>query len=875
LYHPSAPVCGRGHKTVAYLPLLVLFLVPFPLSEVVAQDAAKLSMRQGKFPKAFFFRSSEQAFNRRRYPTYEAWDSQFNRLQGIMGKCLDEECLGREPRNPEFFNRFKQLHPDQVVLLHFNGNARDPRYHTEPYFAGHWIYRQAVLITEDVEAEEGETDIHVQDVRGFRVDAGRYKTSNDDVALLRMTPDGKHDWHHCEQVQLLSIDRQAKTIRVRRGCYGTKPLALKGGQSRAAAHQVEGPWGRNNNLMWYYNFSQLCPADRHGRTCRDLLVEDLARWFADDGLLSGFDGLEFDVMFHQTRGDTDGDGVEDDGVIDGVNQYGIGVIEFARQLRRRMGDDFVMQGDGALGPGGSRSQRAWGLLNGIESEGWPNLNDWEFNDWSGGLNRHFFWRDNARPPAFNYVNHKWNMPVPGEPGARRHPDVPFSRHRLVLAACQFFDAATCYSWVPPNYPDGKLGIWDELCCGTENRLQWLGRPEGPAQRLATRYAENLLSDGGLPATLARRVSGAVTTEVTADGVRIRPVSDRASNLKFFIRGVPMPRAKPSGSERDLYLEVVLQGEPRMGYPAEMARFAEVGVSGGMTDLMSGQAKIGMKLRGADQEAAIDSGTGAVCRLRASTIAGETRQSYFVHPPYQGNTGYTFWEQQVDVPAHSELRFWIGMGEKSPERSDGVCFQVLAAVTSSDGAGNYVKLFEAITKQHKWLPHSVSLSQFAGKRLRLKFIADCGPNDNATTDHAHWGGVRIVPAGDDDRNITEFQQYMTWVNDKPFRSSFYYHQIKSDEVDVTFDVEGNEPVLIRSMAAYNHPDAICRVFEQGMVLANPSRRPYTFDLQKLTPGRKYGRIQGSPRQDPHTNNGQPVAGPVTLGARDALFLKRVD
>ena len=57
-----------------------------------------------------------------------------------------------------------------------------------------------------------------------------------------------------------------------------------------------------------------------------------------------------------------------------------------------MGDEFIIQGDGELGPGGVRSQRAWEILNGIESEGWPNLSDWEFEDWSGGMNRHFFWR---------------------------------------------------------------------------------------------------------------------------------------------------------------------------------------------------------------------------------------------------------------------------------------------------------------------------------------------------------------------------------------------------------------------------------------------------------------------------------------------------
>ena len=98
-----------------------------------------------------------------------------------------------------------------------------------------------------------------------------------------------------------------------------------------------------------------------------------------------------------------------------------------------MGADFIIQGDGALGPGGLRSQRAFRILNGIESEGLPNLSDWDFDDWSGGLNRHGFWLANAHPPAFSYINHKWIEPVPGQPGRTRNPDVPFSRHRLSLA----------------------------------------------------------------------------------------------------------------------------------------------------------------------------------------------------------------------------------------------------------------------------------------------------------------------------------------------------------------------------------------------------------------------------------------------------------
>ncbi len=109
--------------------------------------------------------------------------------------------------------------------------------------------------------------------------------------------------------------------------------------------------------------------------------------------------------------------------------------------------------------------------------------------------------------------------------------------------------------------------------------------------------------------------------------------------------------------------------------------------------------------------------------------------------------------------------------------------------------------------------------------------------------------------------------MTWVNDKNFTSGFYFTDVRSPSVDVSFEVEGAEDIIIRSLTAHAHPDAICRLFSRGIVLANPSRKPYTFDLEELSPGRSYRRLRGVAMQDPQTNNGQPVANRVTLGERD--------
>jgi len=831
-----------------------------PLTAPLAAEAPPdLALFDGNYPRAFFFRSCEGGPSRRGM-TYATWEADYDRLMGIIGKALDEEVIGREAKNPEWFTRFKRDNPRQVVLLHFNGNARDPRHGTENYFPGHWIYRKAVAITADVPAENGETVIPVSDVSDFEVQSGRYKTSYDDIALFALTSEGTHDWAHCEQVQLVSVEQQAKTIRVKRGCYGTKPLAFKAGQARAAAHMVEGPWGKSNHILWYYNFATHCPKDFQGKTCADRLVDDLAAWFGKGGKLEAFDGLEFDVMWSETRGDTDGDGLVDNGVIAGVNQYGIGMHGFARQLRSRFGDQRIIQGDGALGPGGIRSQRAIGSLNGIESEGFPNLHDWDFDDWSGGLNRHNFWQANAHPPVFNYINHKWVQGIPGKPGEHENPDVPHSRHRLSFAAAQFTDAMVCYAFAPPADGSGRIAIWDELVGGKLNTPGWLGKPLGPAVRTAAKTPDLLGGIGTPPGDeLAKRIGNATATNGV---VAITPATDGT----FSIKNLPANGA-------DLLVLLTLSAEPRNSYPSDMPRLLHLEVvSGGLQSLMSPSLDhSGMCQRG-KPEGPIEAGTGAQIAFRpAEKIGDKTLPAYAVHPPHQGGKGSVFFCRDADVPSDAELRFHLGMGPKSPEKSDGVWFRVFASELTDAKPGPFKQIFERTTKAHQWLEQSVPLAQYAGKRVRLKFVADCGPADNAVTDHGRWGDIKIIRAGAPQAQ-TAPKSHMTWVNNRPFPAAFYFRDIRSASIDLNFKIEGHEQVVIHQLTAHAQPDAIYRLFENGLVLANPSTKPYVFDLQTIAPGRKFSRIHGSPTQDPGTNNGQPIGASVTLAPLDALFLR---
>jgi len=686
-------------SAAVHIALGVVFLWTAGCAAAGAGRIEALRILGEGYPRAFFFRASE-GLAANRGISYEQWETTFGRLMGIEGKVLDEEIPGRSARNLEFFTRFKKRHPDHLVLLHYNGNARDPRYQTDRYFAGHWIYYNGATVLSDVPAEGGETEIRVSDARLFRTGIGRYRDKNEDIGLSTLDARGRPNWHESEQVQLVSVDRQRGVIRVKRGCYGTQPRAFPGGKAYAAAHVTEGPWGRRSNLMWFYNYSTRCPRDAAGRTCAEVHAEELAARFAPGGELAAFDGLEFDVLNHSRARpgsrtlDCDADGRADNGIFDGINTYGVGVIAFCRDLRQRMGEDRLILADGM----GVNNQRAFRLLNGIESEGWPDLRDWQMHDWSGGLNRHFFWAAEGRRPVFNYINHKFiNVRVrPGQ--GKRQPDVPWSTHRLVFAAAVLTDSAVCYSFAPPREPGERFGIWDELKMGTANRLGWLGRPRRPAVHLAARQADLLRGEGKTAGeTLLGRFQGAdVRFAVDGPAVKVTAANAEQRDLTFRLAGVPCEGP-------DLVVLVTARGAARKGYPVDVARLMWVGIA----------------------------------------------------PP----------------------------------------------------------------------------------------------------------GGKPTPA----------VRHMTWLAAEDFRSGFYFCDVRSPRADLEFTVEGSEPVWIATVTAHAGPDAMVREFEGGVVLANPSPRPYTFDLADLFRGRAFRRLRGSSRQDPETNNGAAVGGTVTLGPKDALFL----
>ena len=666
-------------------------------------DPQKLLIFQGHYPRAFFFRQCEIAPSMPGFD-FTPWDATYSGLMGIMGKAADEE-IPKRAANPPAFTEFKAAHPDQMVVLHFNGEAADPDSVVGKRFsAGHWIYFNGATVLSDVPAEPGETTISVSDARLFRINIGRFRNKNDDIGLCVTGTDGRPDWTRSEQVTLIATDVKTHAIRVRRGCHGTRPMAFQAGHAYAAAHFPSGPWdGPKGNLQWVYNYSLTCPRDAKGRTCADVLTDYIAESFAPGGPFAAFDGLEFDVMMGDIGGpkglrglDVNNDGKVDGGWVDGVNIYGAGMIEFCRELRKRLGDDRLIMADG----GELNEQRAFGLLNGIESEGWPTGKDWAVQGWSTGLNTHFFWQANARPPALNYINHKYVER--DNKGNLSTPNVPLSIDRLVFAAAVFTDSGITYALVPPSgtaYPKrGDPGIWDELNMGAEHRLGWLGHPVGPARHLASEQPD-LLKGAGSPVTraFASRFQSTDARMEVADGA-LKIVANDPKAKAFTVRFTGIDDTAP-----DIYISMTASGEPMAREPVEMAR-----------------------------------------------------------------------------------------------------------------------LFHA----------------------------------------------RLSPAGSAEG--AKLPEFFSRLNGKEFTSGFFFDgKPPGAALDITF--ESAEPVRIQALSIHAYPDVMLREFQHGLVVANPSSHPFTFDLAKLCPGEHFRRFRGTPAQDPKTNNGARVESSLTLGPKDALFL----
>lgn len=110
--------------------------------------------------------------------------------------------------------------------------------------------------------------------------------------------------------------------------------------------------------------------------------------------------------------------------------------------------------------------------------------------------------------------------------------------------------------------------------------------------------------------------------------------------------------------------------------------------------------------------------------------------------------------------------------------------------------------------------------------------------------------------------------------KWFHVAFALRGLGPGAVNFSFSIDGPEALYIRAVRAFDGPDAMYQLYENGAVFANPSGLvPHTYDLAGTFPGITFRRINGTPDQDPATNDGSLLDATLTLGPLDALLVRR--
>ena len=547
-------------------------------STSVAAERLPLKERlvfNGNHPRAIFFRFVEHPRN-----NYETWEDSCEDLMGFIGQALPDQMSdhinGIGPPLAQRYTRFKMRHPEQVVLLHANGLSQVPTTRNMDDFPGHWLHFEGARVLEDVRATRGESTLKVSNTKLFTMKAGFGRNRPDHIALCRLDESGNPDWRRAEYVRLAGIEEKSSSIKVERAQFGSEPMGLKGGHGYAAALVTHGPWNRERGeLEWHYNYSTECPRDEKGRNAADMYVDYLATALGPGGTLDKLDGVAFDVMYllpQVLRGqwrfrmpDYDGDGEGEDWRSD--TTYLTGLNAFYRKLRRALGEDHIITSDVQE----LDNQRAFGILNGGESENWLTHSDPLTEHWSSGMNRSLFWKKRAARPTFNYLNHKFYPPniPPRRKGGRAFQPIPFNQHRLKIAA-GVLNGSVVTNTRPSTH---EFGIWDELVCGRKRMRGWLGKATGPMVRLARRTRSILGRKLTKPEGLLDHLHG--------DGVHfrkeeaaIRVESPKQNNLRFELRDIPLDGP-------DLTLFVTMRAAQRKGFPPEHARvlFASAGPKG--------------------------------------------------------------------------------------------------------------------------------------------------------------------------------------------------------------------------------------------------------------------------------------------------------
>ena len=148
---------------------------------------------------------------------------------------------------------------------------------------------------------------------------------------------------------------------------------------------------------------------------------------------------------------------------------------------------------------------------------------------------------------------------------------------------------------------------------------------------------------------------------------------------------------------------------------------------------------GIGLRGQKETPEFGS-SGATVHPQAIQCGEARKTGLFMHPPWQNGTGHCFaLYDPCALPAGIPVAFRASVGKASgSDPGDGILYKLVV----TDSSGSEAIAAQTTVREHTWQPIEADLSPWAGQVIRLKLIADAGPNDNSSGDWAAWADMRL-------------------------------------------------------------------------------------------------------------------------------------
>ena len=400
--------------------------------------------------KQLYFRYAEGSLKK---VESEKWIKRWGRFDGLVLKAFNEEVTGFDTNSTNTLKLFKKTYPHKLLLLHFNGRASLPEFSKKYATSKDYLYFLGTTVQTLLRNNEDKSTLKVKDSSALSIRKNLRNNSHEDVVLVAMNSDGTLNWDKTEHAKLIDLNKNG-VITIKRDILNTGKLAGDADQIYIAQHVAKGPFSNNSQRLWEYNWFDF---DNTQPSLAQTLPHFLNAKLSSN--VSFFDGIQFDVLTegHRTDNigypmkiDADANGKPDTftpGQYDKAHQSG--VYSFLSELRAKLGNKRLILADGSYA-----NQRATWLLNGIESESWPDGGDPELTQWSSGLNRHNFWREFSEAPPLNYIKvAAYHVPKKG------NIEPTDNNRRLVVAAGVLTDSAIVPAFRPRGLPFHK---WPEF-----------------------------------------------------------------------------------------------------------------------------------------------------------------------------------------------------------------------------------------------------------------------------------------------------------------------------------------------------------------------------------------------------------------------------